>query len=47
VKLKSLIVSRPIPEAGLTKGRALVKTAADLAEAALPLLEFCWVATRR
>lgn len=47
VKLKSLVVSRAIPEAGLTKGRALVKTAADLAEAALPLLEFCWAAARR
>ena len=44
VKLKSLIVSRPLTETALTRGRALVETAADVAQAALPLLQFCWAA---
>jgi uncharacterized protein (TIGR02453 family) len=42
VKLKSFIVMKPFPEAALTSGPRLVKTAVELAEDALPLLTFSW-----
>lgn len=42
VRLKNLIVLKPVSEAGLGKGKALVATAAGVAEASLPLLTFCW-----
>jgi uncharacterized protein (TIGR02453 family) len=45
VKQRHLIVLRPFPESALGKPAVLVKTAADVAEAALPLLRFCWAAT--
>jgi uncharacterized protein (TIGR02453 family) len=44
VKLKNFIVRRDLTEASLSRGPALVDGMADLAEAALPLLEFCWAA---
>jgi uncharacterized protein (TIGR02453 family) len=45
LRLRHFIVRRDLPEAALTRGKGLVATVAGLAEAALPLLQFCWAAT--
>jgi uncharacterized protein (TIGR02453 family) len=45
VKQRHLIVLKALPESALGKPAVLVKTAAEVAEAALPLLRFCWAAT--